>query len=183
MRKHWAYLKYILRHKFYVFVGCRKIGVPIYLAIIHDWTKFLPCEWFPYANHFFNSDGTRRKVRDASGAYDPNSQTNNFKMAWLHHQKLKHHWQSWISIGNKGSISPMEWKEIYIREMIADWIGAGMAISGVKDPTGWYEKNADSLILHEKTRTTLEYLLFNYFEPCSRCNGNGYFVNHCANGW
>lgn len=51
--KHWKYLKYVVRHKWYVFLACRQLGVPLWQSIIHDWTKFLPREWFPYVRYFY----------------------------------------------------------------------------------------------------------------------------------
>ena len=63
MRGHISYLKYVLRHKWHVFVGCVKLGVPIHQAVIHDWAKFLPVEWFPYVRQFYNPDGSKRSVR------------------------------------------------------------------------------------------------------------------------
>jgi len=47
----------------------------------------------------------------------------------------------------------------YVREMIADWVGAGMAISGRKDPNPWYKKNKDKMLLHKDTRQLVEYEL------------------------
>ncbi len=98
MRAHWQYLLYVLRHKWYVFVGCWHLGVPLHQAIIHDWVKFLPVEWFPYVRQFYNPDGSKRSVRDASGSYDPNRQAESFKRAWLHHQRQLHHWQAWWAL-------------------------------------------------------------------------------------
>jgi hypothetical protein len=50
---HFAYLRYVLRHKRYVYVACRLLGVSFWRAVIHDWTKFRPSEWGPYASHFY----------------------------------------------------------------------------------------------------------------------------------
>ena len=45
------YTWYIIRHKWYVFIECCKLGI-IWRGIWHDWHKFLPGEFFPYAIHF-----------------------------------------------------------------------------------------------------------------------------------
>jgi len=93
MRTHLAYLKYVLKHKWYVFLECCKLGIP-WLGVIHDWSKFRPSEWFPYARYFYNPDGTRRQVRDGDGNF---VQDATFDFAWFLHQKRnKHHWQWWI---------------------------------------------------------------------------------------
>jgi len=55
MQPHLRYLAYVLRHKWHVFIACRGLHVPLWQAIIHDWTKFLPCEWFPYVQRFYGA--------------------------------------------------------------------------------------------------------------------------------
>ena len=152
MRAPIAYLKYVLRHKWHVFVGCWYLRVPLHQAIIHDWVKFLPIEWGPYVRQFYNADGTKRSVRDASGSYDPNKQADAFKHAWLHHQRQPHHWQAWISIGEGGTLSALPIPQRFVLEMVADWYGAGMAISGKNDVEGWFLANKDKIILEDGTR-------------------------------
>lgn len=89
MRRHWAYLKYVLRHKWFVLVAGLRLGVPLWMLILHDWDKFLPDEWFPYARCFYKPDGTKQ--------YD---ETQEFAHAWMLHQhRNKHHWQWWVTIG------------------------------------------------------------------------------------
>lgn len=152
MRAHLAYLIYVLRHKWHVFVGCLKLGVPLHQAIVHDWVKFLPIEWPAYVRQFYNPDGTKRAVRDASGSYDPNKQADAFKRAWLHHQRQPHHWQAWCVVGDRGAIVPLPMPQRFVLEMVADWYGAGMAINGVNDVEGWYLANKDKMVLEEGTR-------------------------------
>ena len=160
MKDHVAYLRYVLRHKWYVFLACRQMCVPMHRAILHDWTKFTRREWTPYVHQFYNPDGTKSGgIRDASGAYDPNMQPMEFQLAWLSHQRNKHHWQAWVSLGDGGSLSVLPIPETYVREMIADWIGAGQAISGRKDPRPWYEENKKEIVLNPDTRIMLEALL------------------------
>lgn len=43
--------------------------------------------------------------------------------------------------------------------MVADWTGAGRAISGETDPRKWYRANADKMILNGDTRVLVERLL------------------------
>lgn len=171
MKAHWQYFKYVLRHKWFVFLACRKLGVPLWQAIIHDWTKFTPGEWFPYVHGFYNPDGSKRqlyvatKIRSEDGwtmlgyRYQQAIQ-DAFDRAWLHHQKVNpHHWQYWVLINDEDGTVPLEMPENFILEMIADWDGAGRAITGKSDPVGWYEKNKEKMLLHQKTRSIVEYLL------------------------
>jgi len=147
-----------------VFVYSLKLKVPLYLAFLHDISKFYPVEFFAYANNFYNKDGTKRKIRDESGAYDTNAQSDKFKLAWIHHQRNKHHWQAWCNIGDNGFITTIDIPEKYIREMIADWCGAGMCVSGEATPVFWYNKNYSKMKLSEATRFKLENILFYLFD-------------------
>lgn len=90
--KHWKYLKTVLKHKWYVLQACLDIGLPLWVGVVHDWDKFLPRMWVPYANYFASNprskDGTYRCQDGSKSAFD---------VAWSGHQKLnKHHWQYWL---------------------------------------------------------------------------------------
>lgn len=146
---HYAYLKYVLRHKWFVFLGCLKMRVPLWQAIIHDWDKFLPDEWLPYVNTFYKPDGSKHY-----------NETTAFAVAWnLHQKRNRHHWQFWLLTWDRGETIALEMPEVHAREMVADWIGAGRAISGRVDPWPWYDKNRDSIKLHPATRAFIETLM------------------------
>ena len=163
MRRHLAYGRYVLRHKWFVFLACLKLRVPFHQAVLHDWSKFLPGQWVPYARHFYNTDGSSRKVRDEAGAYNPAAQEIPFQAAWLHHQRLRHHWQAWVVLGDEGYVTPLPMSERFIREMVADWVGAGRAISGRSNPCPWYEANQDKMKLHPETRRAVCVILARHF--------------------
>lgn len=55
MKKHLRYLKYLIRHRWYVFLECCKLGIP-WRGIVHNLSKFLPSEWFPYVERFYGND-------------------------------------------------------------------------------------------------------------------------------
>lgn len=159
IRAHFNYGRGLLQHKLGVLRGCKIMGVPLWRAIVHDWTKLLPCEWFPYVRQFRNPDGTKRDVRNPDGSYDPAAQPIPFQRAWIHHQRNKHHFQAWISIGDDGKLSPVPIPETYLREMIADWIGAGIAYSNRENPYPWYLGNKSKMVLHPETEKRLEELM------------------------
>ena len=46
----------------------------------------------------------------------------------------------------------------YAREMVADWIGAGLA-QGKPDVAAWYAANAAKMVLHDDTRALVERLI------------------------
>ena len=151
--RHLKYLSYVLRHKWYVFIECYKLGIT-WRGIVHDIDKFFPSEWFPYVDRFFGDKGKDIKTgRDETGYYVPTeSGSAEFHLAWNYHQKRnKHHWQWWVIIGEK--ILPMD--DASRKEMLADWRGAGRA-QGTPDVIGWYSKNKDKMQLHPETRAWVE---------------------------
>lgn len=150
MKRHISYLKYVLRHKCFVFVAGLKTKAPIWRLIIHDWTKFLPSEWTPYAKTFYAKDG--------SNQYDEHK---DFDRAWNHHQKRnKHHWQYWVINRDDGDVKCIPMPEKYIREMVADWMGAGRAITGRWEVQEWYDNNRNKIKLDEETRKKVEKLVY-----------------------
>lgn len=163
MRKHWLYFKYVIRHKYFVFVEALKLGVPIWLALFHDWDKFLPRMWFAYADYFYG----KRLYKTTSdipgglkscGIYprtDADAQ-RDLNLAWNAHQnRCKHHWQYWCLIEDSGSVIPLEMPDVYVREMLADWRGAGRAL-GNPDTVAWYLEHYDVIRLHPNTRIWID---------------------------
>lgn len=158
MRAHWAYFKYVMRHKWFVFLAGCETKAPLWRLIIHDWLKFLPCEWFPYVRRFYNRDGSKR---DWNAMYDK----MEFDAAWNHHQKSnKHHWQYWILINDSDEpkLRPQIMPSNYVKEMVADWAGAGRAITGKWEVKTWYTTNRDKIIIHDETRELVEQILVSW---------------------
>jgi len=151
MGRHIEYAKYVLRHKWYVLRGCRMVRASLWLGVVHDLSKLRPSEWMPYAECFYKPDGSKRKRYVESMA---------FKQAWSQHQKRnKHHWQAWVVIMDRGELVPLPMPWRYVREMVADWIGAGLAITGRMEVREWYERSKDKMILHPDTRNMVEGIL------------------------
>lgn len=157
MKEHWLYLKYVLRHKWYVFVACIKLGVPLHQAIIHDWTKFLPSEWLPYVRWFYGTQPFATRNDRPLGLNLPDSSIRecvkaSFDEAWNHHQKRNlHHWQYWLLTMDSGETIALEIPQRFMLEMVADWIGAGKAL-GNPDTEGWFLTNKNRIRLHDSTR-------------------------------
>jgi len=151
--KHIKYGWYVVRHKWFVFVEACKLGIP-WLGIIHDWSKFLPDEWIPYANFFY---GPKHIIRDETGYYKPTDTGDySFDFAWFLHQKRnKHHWQWWVLPEDGGGFKILEMEEIYRVEMLADWRGAGMA-QGTPNTLAWYSKHNKNMMLGDETRQWIE---------------------------
>jgi hypothetical protein len=157
MKRYWQYLKYVLWHKWCVFLACIKLGIP-WLGLIHDLSKFRPDEFVPYARHFYNPDGSKReKQRDKTGYYKPTDTGDAaFDFAWLLHQKRnRHHWQFWTLPEDEGGLKILPIPGHYLREMLADWKGAGRA-QGKPDTAAWYKANGKKLQLHPNSRAWIE---------------------------
>ena len=124
------YLFLTLKHKWFVLLAGIKIQTPIWKLLIHDWTKFLPCELPHYQRQFFGT------------ADNP----KGFIKAWIHHQNSNpHHWEYWIPRTGHNRCTPpypdnvaVEMPEWAVREMVADWFGASRAYTGNwPSPNNW----------------------------------------------
>ncbi len=160
MGKYLKYIKYVIRHKWFVFVECCKYGL-VFEGLFHDISKFLPSEFFPYANFFYGKNS--KKPRDKTGYYKPTDTGDiKFDYAWLYHQKRnKHHWQYWILPEDEGGIKLMPMPDKYIIEMVCDWRGAGKAqgFTGKDEIAKWYLANKEKMQLNPETREKVENLL------------------------
>lgn len=140
---HLKYFWYILRHKWYVFVECCRLGIP-WQGVTHDLSKLRLSEWMPYARYFY-------------GKWTKQGVEKEFDIAWLHHQKRnKHHWQYWVLLEDSGGMTPMDMPLKYRKEMLADWRGAGRAITGKNETKQWYLHSKDNMMLHPETRAWIE---------------------------
>lgn len=168
MKIHWQYLKYLVRHKWFVLVAGLKTGAPLWRLLVHDWSKFLPSEWLPYAQFFYWPQG--RKDQESNEAFQKYSICelaphghfvgDRFNTAWLLHQNRNpHHWQFWLLTTDSGETAPRPMPDHFVREMVADWMGAGRAITGRWEVQEWYEKNRGKMSLHPETRAAVEALL------------------------
>lgn len=146
------YLKYVLRHKWFVMFACFKDRL-YWQGIIHDMSKFLPSEFFPYANFFYN-----KNPRNKSGYYKPTDTGDKaFDFAWLLHQKRnRHHWQWWVLPEDEGGVKVLEMEDKHVREMLCDWEGAGRAQHNEIGVANWYLSNKHKMQLHPNTKKHLE---------------------------
>jgi hypothetical protein len=96
---YWKYLKYVLKHKWFVFVECCKLGIPL-RGLLHDLSKFLPSEFIPYARYFYGNYPETLTVYEKTYHWKMKNKAaikDDFDLAWLKHQKRnKHHWQYWL---------------------------------------------------------------------------------------
>lgn len=138
------YIKYILRHKYWVYriliLKNKKMTIQ---AILHDISKFLPDEFFNYAMYYHLD----KKI--------------DITKSWHKHiLRNKHHWQYWIFINNEGEIQALEMPKKYVMEMIADWYAVAITETGIDQidlkVNNWYQIRKNVILLHPDTRNYLE---------------------------
>ncbi len=144
MKPYLSYLIYVIRHKWFVFLECCKLGI-FWMGIVHDWSKLLPAEWFPYARAFYTDDSV-----DAQ-----------FDRAWLDHlHRNKHHSQHWVLIQDEDENKVLPMPDRYRRELLADWRGGWKASpQGFVPPLVYYKANKDKIKFHPTTRAWIERML------------------------
>jgi hypothetical protein len=162
MTHHWRYAKYVARHKAFVLVAGIRLGPPagflswvpwLVRLIVHDWSKLLPSEWIPYADYFYGPP-----VENCPTCLE--KRERSFNRAWLLHQhRSRHHWQSYVLREDSGLVKHLPMPPAVVREMVADWMGAGRAIKGTWDARPWYLSNSLRIILHPETRDVVYQLL------------------------
>lgn len=117
-----------------------QIGVNLEQLTAHDLSKFTVAEFTGYAQYFHGGGAPEL-----------------FASAWLHHlQHNEHHWQHWI-IPPRAQVRVMPKR--FVLEMVADWMGARKACTGLWDMTEWLAKNLDTVVLHNKSTQYLNTVL------------------------
>lgn len=158
MKKHFKYLWYVLRHKWFVFLACKKEGL-FWQGVVHDLHKFSRAEWKPYVEMFYGVPKSDRPIDERVQVQ------NDFNAAWEHHYTLgKHHWNHWIEkVDNRATEKLPEghvvyrverMPEKYWREMLCDWRAMSRANGGNVEQ--WYGSQWEKLILHPATRIEIE---------------------------
>ena len=97
--------------------------------------------------------GITTHAPDGTQLYEPSQAAEQAKM--IHQHRNKHHWQFWVFINDCGEIECLPIPDVYRREMLADWRGAGESL-GKPDLVGWYTSCRDTMLFHPETRAWLE---------------------------
>ncbi len=150
---HLRYGRYVAKHKWFVLLAGLKTKAPLWRLLIHDWSKFSATEWLPYVRKFYGINYIR-------GSKPWEKVRRDFDAAWLHHQhRNPHHHQHWVLREDDGNIKALRMPDKLVREMVADWMGAGRAITGRWEVAAWYSKNAEKMVLHPDVRDQVEALI------------------------
>lgn len=149
------HFKTICRHKHYVRKYCWKMGM-YWQGIMHDMSKFSPIEFFESAKYF---QGTRSPI-------DACKEENGVSYGWQHHKgRNPHHYEYWIdNLDGGGTPLPMPFK--YLKELVADYLGAGHAYMGKNfsysaEYDWWLQKRKKNLAMHPITKEFISVILYN----------------------
>lgn len=149
MSKYTKYLKYLIRHKYFILIECFKIGL-YRQGIKHDLSKFLPSEFFSYVDYFYKLN-LNLKITE--------KEKQRFLLASLKHKnRNSHHWEYWV-LNKLGKETVFEMPKNICLEMICDWYAAGRAQDkpgGWEETKSWYKENKEKMKLHENTRKFVE---------------------------
>lgn len=157
------YIWLTIKHKWFVFLGGLKTKAPIWRLIVHDYSKFLPSEAPHYGRQFFGDQG------------DP----EGFVVCWARHQNRNaHHWEYWIPRTGHNRCDPpfpdnepVPMPDWAVREMVADWLGAGRAYNGKwpdMNDWSWLKQNyPGNMRLHSETVRRIDAVLYELGAPTS----------------
>ena len=152
MKRYLIYLKYIINHKWLVFIVGYNIGVPWLQLLLHDMSKLSSGEFFSYAETFYYPNG--------GSTYNPDDE---FDIAWNRHQKYnKHHWQYWVLIGDDGSITALKIPYNYVLEMVSDFLAMEKSHPDALRAGQYFKSKRDNMILEATTQNQIEKLLYKY---------------------
>jgi hypothetical protein len=151
---YWEQLKSLLFHKWQVLkIGLRVGGIPLWQLVIHDWSKFTPIEFVNYSRYKY---GIKNK--------------NEWCKAWFHHLHYNpHHPEHWLlswrgnpefysNIGENitSFVVVLPIPEVYVREMIVDFMATSKELSNSYDISRWLNKNGPLMKLHDDTITRID---------------------------
>ncbi|MGB7206086.1 MAG: DUF5662 family protein [Anderseniella sp.] len=118
------------------------LRVPEEQLFEHDGSKWSDAEFLAYVRkHAMGEDNE-----------------DEFAAAFLHHLHANpHHWQHWLIPNTIPTL--IEMPENFVREMAADWWGAGIAYNNDPNMQPWLNDNADKILLHPVTEERLRQVL------------------------
>lgn len=127
---------------------------------MHDISKYSPDEYTPYDNYFYGEKSSTATIA--------------LNRAWLIHiHRNPHHWQHWVLINddpNEGEII-LDIPYNYIIEMICDWWAFSWNKGNLNEIFDWYEEHKNYMKLSDKTRKTVEDIMYKIKNNLEETNG------------
>ncbi len=148
------HFKTITHHKWLVLKGCFAVGL-YWQGLCHDLSKYTPTEFLVGAKYYQGNRSPNGAERDLKG----------YSEAWMHHKgRNRHHYEYWTDMSpetHRYEAVPMPRK--YLVEMVMDRIAASKTYQGENytdaSPLRYLEGSWERLLMHERTKQELEYLL------------------------
>lgn len=152
----------IVKHKYYVFQECFKMGI-YWQGVIHDISKFSYQEFVNSAKYF----------QGDSSPIDAEKIKKGYSEAWLHHKgRNKHHWQYWIDYDRNGNEIVCKIPEKYLKEMVADLIGASKAyLKGnfnPSEPIKYFDNNSKNWKMIDSDKEFVRKTLIEILNPLNK---------------
>ena len=152
--KAWRHFCTITKHKWIVCQGCFQVGL-YWQGITHDLSKYGLSEFLVGAKYYQGTRSPNAAERELRG----------YSTAWMHHKgRNRHHYEYWSDMSpvtKQYEAVPMPRK--YLVEMVMDRRAACMVYEGENYTDGsalvYFEKSRERLLMHEKTRQELGYIL------------------------
>lgn len=145
----------ITRHKMEVMKNCFAVGL-YFQGMMHDMSKYSPWEFWMGCKYYQGTRSPNAAEREAKG----------YSVAWLHHKgRNRHHFEYWIDVDmdHRTGVCGLRMPVRYVLEMFMDRIAASKIYMGDKytdaSPLEYYNRGKDVIVIHDKTRKQLEFLL------------------------
>ena len=151
-----GHLSTINHHRYEVMKNCFRAGL-YWQGLTHDLSKYAPVEFIPGVMYFQGNRSPNNAEREATGV----------SRAWLHHKgRNRHHYEYWTDYsptGKRGQMVGAVMPRRYIAEMFCDRVAASKTYNkeNYNDsyPLAYLLQGIDSLLMHEKTKNDIVYLL------------------------
>lgn len=154
MNRGWQHFCTITRHRWLVRQGCFKIGL-YWQGLIHDLSKYAKEEFSVGAKYYQGTRSPNAAEREEKG----------YSNAWIHHKgRNPHHYEYWTDMSPVTKVyEPVPMPRKYLCEMVMDRRAACIVYEGKNYTDGsalaYFEKSRERVLMHEKTRQELAYLL------------------------
>ena len=153
-QKFCGHFKTITKHKYYVFLHCRKAGIA-WQGIWHDMSKYSPAEFIPGVKYYQGYRSPNEGEREQFG----------YSLAWMHHKgRNKHHFEYWNDLNPASrKYEPVKMPLKYLKEMFCDRVAASK-IYGKENYTdqaalNYFHRRKEHPELHPDTEKMLLKLL------------------------
>lgn len=158
MKKLIKHLNVVIRHKFWVFYNCFKVGL-FFRGLVHDLSKFEPLEFNRSVKYVCGNKSQTVKEREYNEGYSLITVT--------HTHKNKHHWQYWVDY-DKDFIIIKKMPFKYALEFVLDMMAASKTYNkknySIERVIDFFETRKSHYLLHPMTKKFVSSILLKYKE-------------------